>query len=123
MKNHFCDRKYTSWDGYSTPYSRRNKSCQMKYIHVTRKTFCDRKNTSCDKRSIISVIEGIFPVKEIIFLVTGISILSQEEQRATSVTGRIFQCAGDIILVTTKIFWTDKTFNNIADIEFIVVVV
>ena len=43
-------------------------------IHVTRKTSCDRKNTSCDKRSIIliSVTEYFFPVKERILYVTGI---------------------------------------------------
>ena len=36
-----------------TPCNRRNISYHMmKYSHVTRKTSCDRKYTSCDKRSI-----------------------------------------------------------------------
>ena len=57
----------------------RNISCHMmKYTHVTRKTSCDRKNTSCGKRSIISVNEGFFPfsfpflVTENLFPVPGI---------------------------------------------------
>ena len=39
--------------------------------NFTRKNSCDRKNKAYDKKSIISVTEGIFPVKERIFLVTG----------------------------------------------------
>ena len=42
----------------------------MKYVHVTRTTSCARKNTSCDKKSIIYVTEGFFPLKERIFLAT-----------------------------------------------------
>ena len=43
----------------------------MKYTHATRKTSFKIKNTSCNKRSMISVTAGFFPVKERIFLVTG----------------------------------------------------
>ena len=123
MKNHFCNRKYTSCDAHSAPFNKRNNSSHMKYINVTRKTFCDSKNTAFDKRSIIYVTEEIFPLKERIYLVignlfpvTGIKknpschralflgkkeyFLSQEEQRTPRVTGIIFQCAGNIFSVS-----------------------
>ena len=85
MKNYFCDRKYTSCDAHSTPCNRRNNSCHMKYINVTRKTFCDRKNTAYGKRSIICVTEGILPLKERIFLVT-----KNKEHLVPRVPGYIF---------------------------------
>ena len=75
MKNNSFNRKYSSCDTHaqSTPCKSRKISCHMiKYTRVTRKPFCDRNNISCYKRSIISVTEGIFPVKVRIFSVTGI---------------------------------------------------
>ena len=64
MKNHSCDRKYSSFDAHSTPCNIMNISCpMMKYTHVTKKLTVTGR--------IIFITEGVFPVKERQFLEAG----------------------------------------------------
>ena len=121
MKNPSIDRKYSQCTAHSTPFDRKN--CHMiRYTHVTRKTPCDMKNNSCDKRIChrrIFSCESKNIHSESLLTVTGIKcntlchntfflwmkeyflslemfILLREEQRTPCVTWRIFHGAGGL---------------------------